>query len=212
MFLTLTTAAFIGFMHSLAPGHWLPVVLMTKAKRWNLKHAFFGACVAASGHALVSITLGIISLKLGAHLFTEWEHEIESYGGILVAAFGLIYAVYAYFRHSRCHGHEHHGPRPVQRAPYVFLFSIGLSPCVAVLPVFVAAAPMGWGVVVLSMIAFVVGVLAAFAGATLLTIRGLMKLDHPIFEHYGDVITGLSLVLMGLILFLFPHGPHFHSH
>lgn len=211
MYLTLITAAFIGFMHSLAPGHWLPVVLMTKSRRWSLKNAFLGACVAASGHALVSITLGIVSLQLGAHLFTQWEHEIESYGGILVATFGLIYAVYSYFRHSHCHGHEHHGPRPEKKTPYLFLFSIGLSPCVAVLPVFVAASPMGWGVVALSMIAFVLGVLASFAGATLLTIRGLVKLDHPLFEHYGDVITGLSLVIMGLLLFLFPHSPFFHT-
>jgi hypothetical protein len=44
----------------------------------------------------------------------------------------------------------------------------------------------------------------ALVGATVLVSRGIMKLDHPILEHYGDVITGLGITVMGIILFFIP--------
>ena len=62
--------------------------------------------------------------------------------GVILGLF--LFAGYAYFNHSSCHGHTHHGPDPrrdlrVKKTPFLFLFTLGLSPCVAVLPVFAAA-------------------------------------------------------------------------
>jgi cytochrome c biogenesis protein CcdA len=148
----------------------------------------------------------LLSLAIGAHfLGGASEDRLESYAGLMLLAFGLTYAVYSYRRHSHCHGHEHHGPRPDRKkAPFLFLFSLGLSPCVAVLPVFAAATTRGSASVLMAMFAFAAGVVAALVGATLLVSRGLIKLDHPIFEHHGDVITGLAVAAMGAIFYFFP--------
>jgi nickel/cobalt transporter (NicO) family protein len=201
MILLAASSAFVGLIHSLAPGHWLPVVLMARTRRWPIGTAILGALVAASGHVFLSIVLGVVGITAGANLLMAHEETIERYSGLLLILFGLIYAALAYFRHKRCHGHEHHGP-PVdeRKGPFLFLFSLGLSPCIAVLPVFGAAASMGTLAVGLSMAGFAVGVIAALAGATVLVTLGVMKLDHPIFEHYGDVITGVAVALMGGLL------------
>lgn len=198
------SAAFVGLVHSLAPGHWLPVVLTMKARRWSLRKAALGALVAASGHILLSIAIGLISVQMGSLFFHEHEEHIERFSGVTLILFGLIYAGLAYFRHSTCHGHSHHGPDPKknERTPFLFLFTLGLSPCVAVIPVFLAAAPMGAAAVGLSMAAFAGGVIAALVGATGLVSFGVMKLDHPLLEHYGDVITGLGVAVMGTVLLL----------
>jgi len=212
MMLLALSAAFVGLVHSLAPGHWLPVVLMTKAKRWPTRTAIMGAIMAASGHVLVSVTLGILGVTLGAQLLMAHEENIEHYGGLGLVVFGLAYAVWSLLRHKSCHGHEHHGPVPTgkeKRGPFAFLFMLGFSPCVAVLPVFVAAAPLGIHVLISTMVAFAVGVIGALVGATLLVSYGVMRLDHPIFEHYGDVITGVGVAALGLALFLLPH---MHGH
>jgi len=206
MILLAASAAFVGLVHSLAPGHWLPVVLMAKSRQWSTRSAIFGALMAASGHIAVSVILGVLGAELGAHFFMEYEHEIESYSGLGLVAFGLFYALYSFKRHSHCHGHEHHGPDVKnQKGPFLFLFSLGFSPCLAVLPVFAAAAPMGIVTLGFTMLSFSGGVIGALVGATLLVSRGLVKLDHPVLEHYGDVITGVSVALIGLALFLFPH-------
>lgn len=201
------SAAFVGFVHSLSPGHWLPVVLMVKARKWDLASAAFGALVAASGHIFVSVGLGFVGLFLGKQFFGPNLHEVEEHAGLILIAFGLIYAIYSRYNHRHCHGHEHHGPDPRAsgKAPYVFLFSLGFSPCFAVLPVFGAAIGAGSAILLGSMAAFAIGVIAALVGGSLLVSRGLVKLDHPIFEHHGDLITGLGVAAMGLILVFFPH-------
>jgi hypothetical protein len=149
-------------------------------------------------------------LEAGSHFFVSHEEGIEQAAGLIVAVFGLLYAAYSWKRHSHCHGHEHHGPSPdPKKTPFLFLFTIGLSPCVAVLPVFAAAAPVGTGAVLSAMIGFVGGVLIAMLSATGLATFSALKLDHPIFEHHGDVITGLGVALMGLLLFVHPEWLHF---
>ena len=196
------SAAFVGLVHSLAPGHWLPVVLMAKVRRWPLRTAVSGAMITASGHIILSVLLGLGAIGIGSKFLASYEHEIERYAGLALVVFGVVYAIYSYSRHSKCQGHTHHGPNPQgQKAPFVFLFSLGFSPCVAVLPVFGAAAMESSWAVVMSMVAFALGVLMALIGSTVLVSRGLMKLDHPIFEHHGDVITGCGVALMGCILF-----------
>jgi sulfite exporter TauE/SafE len=191
-----------------------------------------GAVVLAFGHIVLSIVLGLISIWVGVHYFSKYEAEIEQYAGLALGAFGFSYAVMAYFRHSSCHGkHTHHGPeilpevqsvesesssspkvsptRPSkfqdQRTPFFFLFTLGFSPCVAVLPVFATAASQGSLATALAFTAFSTGVLASLMGATLLVSLGLVKLDHPILEHYGDVITGSGVAIMGILLFFFSH-------
>lgn len=204
MILILLSAAFVGFVHSLSPGHWLPIVLMAKTRRWPLRTALAGAVVMSAGHIFISSLLGLFAMWIGVHFLSQNEGQIERCAGVLLAAFGVIYALVAYFRHSTCHGHTHHGPDPKKgrKTPFLFLFSLGFSPCVAVLPVFAAAASEGSATLIFSLVCFAVGVLGALVGATLLVSLGLMKLDHPIFEHYGDVITGVGVAVMGFILFL----------
>lgn len=229
------SAGFAGWMHSLAPGHWLPVLLLAKTRRWGLGRAIMAAVVAASGHILVSAGLGLVVTEVQAQTLRELEPWIEKYAGLGLAVFGLLYAGYGLFHHHDCGDeHSHHGPafegpafegpesegrsarvgRPASRrrrwGPWVFLFSLGLTPCFPVLPSFIAAVPYGRMAVLGVFGAFSLGVLTALVGATLLVRAGIARLDHPVLEHYSDVITGIGVCLMGLALFLFsglePHG------
>lgn len=205
MMILATSAAFVGLVHSLNPGHWLPVVLTAKAQKWSLKTAVLGAITAAAGHIVLSAALSLISIAVGAQLLSSYEPQIERYSALGVMVFGLIYALVSYFSHLKCTHHAHHpssgtGPR---KAPFFFLFSVGLSPCVAVLPILAEAALGGVGGVFVAILAFALGVLAALIGSTVLVFLGFLKLDHPILEHYADVVTGLGVAAVGLGIFLF---------
>lgn len=189
----------VGFIHSLAPGHWLPVVLVAKSRRWTLSETLLGAWVAASGHVLISAAVALGCVFAGNQLLTNHEELIESYAGLGMALFGAIYAILAWRNHAHCHGHGHHGPAPASRKrPYWFLFSVGFSPCVAVLPILFGASAYGMGVLAMALGGFVVGVLVAFTGAALGVSRGLVHLDHPWLDHHGDLITGLAVMVLGV--------------
>jgi cytochrome c biogenesis protein CcdA len=167
-----------------------------------------GALAAASGHIVVSGVMGVVAVQLGLALLPDFHETLELYGAAGLILFGLVYAGWAYFNHSHCVGHTHHGPVPKkkERLPFLFLFGIGLSPCIAALPIFVASGQGGFAQLCLTLAFFAIGVVSALAGATWLVSRGLMKLDHPIFEHYGDVLTGLSVALVGVLLLIIPHS------
>jgi nickel/cobalt transporter (NicO) family protein len=207
MILLVVSAVFIGLVHSLAPGHWLPVVFLTRARRWSMGTAMLGALVAASGHVLVSVFLGVLGIKIGVHYFTQYEEQIEHYSGLVLVVFGIVYALLAYFNHIGCSSHtHHHGPEPRKHSePFLFLFSMGLTPCVAVLPIFAAAAPLGTLTLVITMLGFALGAVVALLGTTVLVSFGVMRLEYPFLEHYGDVITGICVALMGILIFSLPH-------
>ncbi len=199
-----SSAALIGLLHSLAPGHWLPLVLLSRARRWSLRKALLGALVSAGGHVLTSIALGVAIGIAGNQLFDTQGERIERLGGLFLAAYGALYCVICLVRHHRCEEHAHHGPPPVKGGrPFLFLFTLGLSPCLAVAPVFGAAGTLGWPSLAASLVAFCVGVVVALAGATWVATRGLLRLDHPILEHYGEALAGAAVAVMGLYLVLF---------
>jgi ABC-type nickel/cobalt efflux system permease component RcnA len=207
MFILMSSAALVGFVHSLAPGHWLPVVLLAKTRCWKPSVAAAASLVTAGGHIFLSILLSAIAIAAGATYLHEHEDLIEKYAGLGLAIFGVLYAIFSFRRHSHCQGHTHHGPNPPARDKTVkrtvlFLFSVGFSPCAAVLPVFVAAMPFGWTGYLLTGVSFSAGVIAALAGSSLVASMGVLKLDHPIFEHFGDVLTGVGVALLGLVLFV----------
>ncbi|MGK5086022.1 hypothetical protein WDW86_00550 [Bdellovibrionota bacterium FG-2] len=210
MILLAASAGLVGLMHTLAPSHWLPVVLMVKARKWGVARAVLGALVAASGHLLTSMGLALVAIKIGFELMPGFEEEIEHYGGAGLIVFGISYAIFTYFRHSQCHGHSHHGPDPEgdsrsgDSRAFLFLFTLGLSPCLAVFPVFAAASGRGTLALTSTLVAFSFGVLTTLISATVLVSRGFMAFDHPLIEHYGEVIAGLVIALMGVFVFLFP--------
>jgi nickel/cobalt exporter len=192
----------------MAPGHWLPVVLLAKSRGWRLQTAALASLVTASGHVVLSLVLAGIAMAIGAKALHEYEHRIEAFAGLGLAVFGLFFAISSYLRHARCHGHTHHGPEPKAgqqplRDALGFLFLVGFSPCVAIFPVFLAAMPWGVAGWVLTGVAFAAGVVAAIGGSVVVVSLGALKLDHPVFEHFGDVLTGAAMVLLGLGLFLF---------
>jgi ABC-type nickel/cobalt efflux system permease component RcnA len=206
MFLIALSAAIAGFVHSLSPGHWLPVVLLIKSQKWNLRQAVFGAILAASGHILISIAVGVVVALAGFKVLEPHLEWMESRTPWILIAVGVIYALGSRLFHHHCEEHGHHGPERGNKAPYVFLFTLGFSPCVAALPIFVTSLFNGGvGSLALSIVFFCGGVLSAFIGASLLVSHRRVKLDHPLFEHYGEVIAGVSIALIGLILLLSPH-------
>lgn len=202
------SAFLVGFFHSLAPGHWLPVVLTARSRKWKQGQIALGALVAAAGHIGISLLVALTAVGLGATVLASYEEQIEHYAGWGLVVFGILFAAVSWRKHSSCndHDHGHHGPELTpavarrKREPYWFLLSVGLAPCVAVIPVIVAASGHGPVLVLGAVVGFIVGVLAAFLGASLLVARGLVELDHPWLEHHDDFVTGIAVAILGVIL------------
>lgn len=118
----LPTAFSIAFFHTLmGPDHYLPFIVMSKARNWNVKKLTAITLVCGIGHVLSSVLLGFVGIWIGAALVNL--EFIESFRGELAGwfllAFGLFYFIYGivviirkgkkHTKANRDHTHHHGG-------------------------------------------------------------------------------------------------------
>lgn len=106
------TAAFVGFFHTvIGPDHYLPFIVISKARKWRLAKTTGITIVCGIGHVLSSIVIGFIGIALGlavAHLVKVESFRAEIAAWALIA-FGLVYMVWG-LRHAwkkKKHTHSH---------------------------------------------------------------------------------------------------------
>mgnify|MGYP001462641618 CR=1 FL=1 len=90
----LATAASVGFIHTVAgPDHYLPFVVIAKARKWSIAKTSLITFLCGIGHVGSSILLGSLGIGLGVML--SKIKGIESFRGDLAAwafvIFGLVY-------------------------------------------------------------------------------------------------------------------------
>ena len=85
-----------------------------------------------------------------------------------------------------------------KRAGWGLVAILGLTPCIALLPLTFSAIKYGTAAVILVNIAFTVGTLGTIILFTWLGCLGLSWIKLEFFEKYGDVIAGVIIGLLGL--------------
>ena len=104
------TAAGIGLIHTvIGPDHYLPFIVMARARRWSLRKTLAISLLCGLGHVLSSVVLGFLGLALGIAVTSL--KGVESFRGSLAAwlliGFGLAYFVWGLRRALRNRPHRH---------------------------------------------------------------------------------------------------------
>jgi len=109
------TAASIGLVHTIiGPDHYLPFIVISRARRWTLRKTLFVSFLAGLGHILSSVVLGFLGIALG--IAVAKLEGVESARGEIAAwlliGFGFAYFVWGMRRawKGKPHTHAHiHG-------------------------------------------------------------------------------------------------------
>ena len=199
-------AATVGSLHSLAPDHWAPFAAVARARDWSTGRTARVTVACGFGHVTVSVLLGLLGLLLGREVLTNFAGKLEAAAGVLLIAFGLAYAAWG-VRHAagkRFHGHAHahydHVHDPSRLTAWGLFLFFSADPCVAVIPLFIAASPLGWsGMLAVALVyeaatigTMVLLVLPARAGARVLRLSWL--------DRYGDAAAGGLIAAVGLLV------------
>jgi sulfite exporter TauE/SafE len=89
------TAATLGLVHTvLGPDHYLPFIVISRARRWSLPKTLSISFLCGLGHVLSSVVLGLIGIALG--IAVSRLEGVESFRGG-AAAWLLIGFGFAYF-------------------------------------------------------------------------------------------------------------------
>ena len=104
------TAASLGLVHTLlGPDHYLPFVVLSRARSWSMLRTAAVTLACGVGHVASSVVLGAVGIALGLAVSRlQW---IESARGDIAAwlltVFGLIYTLWGLHRAARFRPHQH---------------------------------------------------------------------------------------------------------
>jgi ABC-type nickel/cobalt efflux system permease component RcnA len=223
------TAAGIGLIHTITgPDHYLPFIVMGRARRWSLMKIFSITLLCGVGHIVGSVVLGFIGI--GAGIAVHELVEIESLRGNIAAwgltAFGLIYMLWGLRRayRNRLHTHEHahldgqlhvhehsHSEehahvheeqgQSVRHTPWALFIIFILGPCEPLIPLlmFPAAEKSLAGIALIAGI-FGVVTIATMTGIVVLVHTGVRHLPLGRLERYTHTLAGGTLTLSGLVV------------
>lgn len=218
------TAATIGFVHTvLGPDHYLPFIVLSKARQWSNVKTLVITFLCGLGHVLSSIILGFIGIALGVALFRL--EAIESFRGEIAAwlliAFGFTYFVWGVHRAIRNRPHEHvhphedgttnshththladhthvHVNKPGSLTPWVLFTIFIFGPCEPLIPLIMYPAARD-NMLAVAIVALVFGLatISTMLGIVLTASHGLARLPLGQLGKYSHALAGLTILLCG---------------
>jgi nickel/cobalt exporter len=221
------TAISIAFIHTiLGPDHYLPFIVLSHARKWNIRKTMFITFLCGLGHVSSSIILGFIGIAIGISI-TKLV-SVETFRGNIAAwlfiAFGLVYMIVSFrnvikkkkHTHSHFHlsgekhEHEHdhheehthiHEKEMENTTPWILFLIFVFGPCEPLIPLvmYPAAEHNISGVVTVSLL------FSAVTIATMMSIvlgfkLGFNKINLKPVEKYAHVIAGAMIFFSGLAI------------
>jgi len=209
LFVTLAlAAASVGTLHALAPDHWVPIAAVSRARGWSQGRTARVALLCGFGHVTVSAVLGLLALASGVKALEALGARLASVAWVLMIGFGLAYALWG-ARHliaRRIHGHDHahfdHVHDPSRMSTWTLLAIYSADPCVAVIAIMFAAAPLSIPATLAIVVLYELVTMGTMLGMVLLARAGAGVLRGRWLERYGDSAAGGMIVLTGIAVAL----------
>lgn len=195
----LTGSVLLSLFHALIPSHWLPVVAIGRQEGWPQSRILWVTVVSGSAHAASTVLAGVAMAIAGQWLAAELEAFTRWIAPALLVALGLFFVYRHYFHH-----HFHLNPTPGgSSVVWSLVVAMFFSPCLEIEGYFLAAGQYGWPFVALLAGLYTAITVSGMALWVLLVSRGLKRLDWHAWEHAAGLITGLTLIFSGGLLFWF---------
>ncbi len=218
------TAASIGFIHTISgPDHYLPFIVLAKAKRWSALKTAVITFLCGIGHILSSIILGFIGIFLGVAVFKleAIESSRGEWAAWLLIIFGFTYFIWGLHRairwrphahphphlegdsHSHSHSHvsEHshvHHRQEVSLTPWVLFIIFVFGPCEPLIPLIIYPAARH-NIIAVAIVSSIFGLttILTMLCIVLSAYFGLSRLPVRNLERYSHALAGLAIFLCG---------------
>ncbi|MET0621099.1 MAG: hypothetical protein ABW056_12515 [Thermoanaerobaculia bacterium] len=205
LFGTLALGAFlVGSLHTLAPDHWVPFAALARSRGWSAGRTLRITLACGFGHVTVSALLGVLGLFFGVAMIERFGQRMEAVAGILLVGFGLAYGTWGLRRaagrklHGHTHAHYDHVHEPGRMTAWSLFLLFSADPCVAVIPLLFAAAPLGAASAAGVVLVYEVSTLATMVILVLPARAGAGKLRATWLDRWGDAVAGGLIAGIGL--------------
>jgi ABC-type nickel/cobalt efflux system permease component RcnA len=226
----LITAASIGFFHTLlGPDHYLPFIVMSKARNWSMLKTVAITAACGVGHVGSSIVLGLLGVLfgIGLHQLEIFESARGNIAAWALTAFGLVYLVYGIRRavknrphkhfhlhgageghvhehsHTENHAHVHDKNGAINITPWILFTIFVLGPCEPLIPILMypAAESSVWGLVLVASV-FSIITIGTMLTIVILASKGIQLLKFKKIDRFSHALAGGAIFASGLAIIL----------
>jgi sulfite exporter TauE/SafE len=218
----LLSTAIIGFTHTLVgPDHYLPFIVMAKARKWSILRTSLVTIFCGIGHVGSSVILGVTVIFMGLSIthLDFMEGLRGNLAGWLLVIFGLLYALIGLWRiwknkpHTHIHVHDdgkihahkhthqdaHDHSHKKNLTPWILFLIFVLGPCEPLIPLIFAGAEKNnmFGV---TMVALVFSIVTLITMISIVTISyfGIKLLPLGKLEKYSHILAGFVIFMSGV--------------
>jgi nickel/cobalt exporter len=218
------SAAVIAMLHTLlGPDHYIPFLVMAKARGWSTLKTLKITLLCGLGHLLGSVVLGFLGITLGMQLDSlEWLEGMRGnlaawmlIGlGVAYTAWGLRQAVRnrphthwhehgeTAHRHTHAHHQSHahlHDEKQASLMPWIIFIIFVLGPCEPLIPLLMypAARESLFGVMMVTIVFGLVTVLTMTLVVSI-SVLGLKTVKLKRFERFNHAMAGSTILVCGL--------------
>ena len=227
----LATTASVALLHTLSgPDHYLPFIVMAKARKWKMKKTIWFTALCGLGHVGSSILLGVIGIAMGVAV--EKLELVEGVRGSIVTylftSFGLVYLIWGLRKahknkpHSHAHSHSglslhnhlhthekehvhiHTSPEKVNITPWILFTIFIFGPCEPLLPIVMyPAAKHNYGEMIIVTALFSLITITTMIILVTAASYGFKFLPMKKIERYSHALAGGTIFICGLSMLIF---------
>lgn len=225
MSLLVMSAATLGVIHTLlGPDHYLPFIVLSKARNWSQARTLWITFISGIGHVSGSVVLGLVGIGMGISL-SRLERIEASRGevvGWMLIAFGILYSAYGVYKYLKKGAHVHLPdflrPRSIRHqdlhlgegemnkedeagrlTPWILFLIFVFGPCEVLIPMLVypAAQHSGMGIFLVALV-FGITTVGTMLLVVLLGYKGFSFLRLKGKEYQIHLFAGLVILLAGV--------------
>lgn len=201
MFSIFLGAFVISILHALIPNHWLPIIAIGKREDWSIGEVTQVTLICAVAHGASTILIGIVLGLLGATLNSSFSNFTSAIAPIILMSMGLLF-VYRHHRHKHFHV-DSDIQKKRSKAAIITALAVAMlfSPCMEIEAYFLLAGAQSFLLVCVVAIMYIAVTSLGMVLLVRYAYKALLKLNWHSLEHNAGIITGITLIITGIVSF-----------
>jgi nickel/cobalt transporter (NicO) family protein len=195
----------LSLVHAAIPNHWLPIVAVGKAEKWNQRETLIITGISGFAHTLSTVIIGITIGFIGHRLNENYTFISEKVAPALLILLGLVYLVIDRLKHHK-HTHGFESGSSNSRSKWAIVVSLAiamfLSPCLEVEAYYFQAGAEGWQGIFLVSAVYIVVTVSGMLLLVYLGNKGVRAIRSHFLDHHEKLLSGIVLVLLGIFSML----------
>ena len=220
------TAASIGLIHTaIGPDHYLPFIVMSRARQWSMAKTAWITFLCGLGHVLSSVVLGLVGVFVGIQVMKL--EALEAFRGSIAAwlliGFGFAYFIWGLHRairnktHRHVHVHDHHThehehthtdvhthvheDKKANLTPWILFTIFVFGPCEPLIPLLMypAAESSMFGTFLVAAV-FSIVTIGTMLAIVMLTAWGVSFAKLGRLKRFSHAMAGAAICLSGLAI------------